>query len=441
MARLEPMIEAKDMDIIYNPGASNEFYAIKKVNIEVYPGEFVGLFGASGSGKSTLLYNFLGVLPYQSGSLRVAGVDPYQLPVIEKVEFLRKTIGIIYQSFYLIPSITVIENVALPLTFAGMAKTEREHRAMKVLERFGVGHIARKFPTMVSGGQLQRASVSRAITTNPRILLADEPTGNLDSVSTQQVLDSLEEINQGGQTVVMITHNAAQLRLCHRIYYLIDGVVEREVANPEKKQIKRVRNSGAVVTEIEKLARLYPYLSPLELRVKSIANYLLDELPIDQLSRVEKATQLIVEGKASKAEYQRILHAPMDEGGAGFHAAAAERMASRAEKLLLEAQDVTRYRRLIGRRAGHSSDQKKLIRRLRDSVLDEYSGHPDKKHITRLEGAIADRISGAYSPEDFVERMGTPYAEEGVGFSSTSAKSLARHLEKLLAQGVEKKKT
>ena len=440
MARMEPMIEAKDMDIIYNPGQVNEYHAIKKVNIEIYPGEFVGLFGHSGSGKSTLLYNFLGVLPYQAGKLRVAGVDPYELPTMEKVLFLRETIGIIYQAFYLIPSITIIENVSLPLTFAGLSKSDREARAQKVLDRFGVGHISYKFPTMVSGGQLQRASVSRAVTTNPHILLADEPTGNLDSVSTQQVLDALEEINNEGQTVVMITHNAAQLRLCHRIYYLKDGVVQREVMNPEKKQIKRVRNSKAIVTEIEQLARIYPYMNPEELKVKSMSNYLLDEMPIGQLDRMEKITEQLIHGKMSQSEYERLLALPLEEGGAGMHSASAEKIAKKAVKLLTDARDVTRYRRGLGKISESDSDQQKLIRRLRDSILEEYSGKLKDEQIERLEHAITDRVSGAYSPQGFEERIGMSLSEGGVGFSTTTAANLSRHLEKLLAMGVEQEK-
>lgn len=440
MARMEPIIEAKDMDIIYNPGQVNEYHAIKKVNIEVYPGEFIGLFGHSGSGKSTLLYNFLGVLPYQKGKLRVAGVDPYELPVMDKVHFLRETIGIIYQAFYLIPSITVIENVALPLTFAGLPKDEREGRAQKVLDRFGVGHISYKFPTMVSGGQLQRSSVARAVTTNPHILLADEPTGNLDSVSTQQVLDTIEGLNQEGQTVVMITHNAAQLRLCHRIYYLTDGVVTREVMNPEKKQIKRVRNSKAIVTEIEQLARIYPYMNPEELKVKSMSNYLLDELPIGQLDRMEKITEEIIHGKMSQEEYERRLAMPMEAGGAGMHTATAAKMARRAIKLLSDSRDITRFRRRLGKVAETDEEQQKLLKRLRDSMLEEYSGTLKVPQVTRLEHAIADRISGAYNPKSFEDRLGTSFKDGGVGLSATTAGNLSRHLEKLLAQGVEQEK-
>ena len=437
MARLEPIIEAKGMHIIYNPGQANEFHAIKGVNIDIYPGEYIGLFGASGSGKSTLLYNFLGVLPYQEGELRVTGVDPYKLPTMEKVHFLRETIGIIYQAFYLIPSITVIENVSLPLTFAGLEKKEREGRAQRVLDRFGVGHTARKFPTMVSGGQLQRASVSRAVTTNPHILLADEPTGNLDTVSAKAVLDSLEEINAEGQTVVMITHNAAQLRLCHRIYYLEDGYVVREVANPEKKQIKKQRDQSSIVTEIEKLARIYPLLTPKELRVKSIANYLMDELSFEEITRAEKLIEMLIDGRISPHHFGRALAIPPHEGGPGLHTNVAEKMAQRAATLLEEARDITRYRRVLGNVPMADPDQRKLVRRLRDSMLGEYAGSPKREQIEQLDAAITDRVRGAYTPEAFEVHLSQTVAEGGPGFSVVSARNLARHLEKLLAQGIE----
>ncbi|MEL6805133.1 MAG: ATP-binding cassette domain-containing protein, partial [Bacteroidota bacterium] len=185
----KPLIIARDLEIIYNQGKSNEFKALTNVNTDIYEGEYIILFGASGSGKSTLMYAIQGSLPPGNGTLLIRGDDIYGYPPEERVYFQRHVMGIIFQQFNLIPSLSVIDNVALPMIFCDADKTTRNRRAQSLLDRFGVGMVSHKIPAMLSGGQQKRVSVARSMVNDPKILLADEPTGNLDSVSTQQVMD------------------------------------------------------------------------------------------------------------------------------------------------------------------------------------------------------------------------------------------------------------
>ena len=191
----KPIITTKDVDITYNAGKSNEYKALRNVSVDVYAREYVILFGPSGCGKSTLLYSMFGVLPPQSGKIYVKGDSVYDLSPMELVHFQRKTMGIMYQSFNIIASITVLDNFTLPLIFAGVSKVKREKKAWELLKRFGIDGVAHKVPTNLSGGQQQRVSVARSLVNDPEILIADEPVGNLDRISSEAVMNTLSDIN------------------------------------------------------------------------------------------------------------------------------------------------------------------------------------------------------------------------------------------------------
>src|SRR6056297_856500 len=304
----KPLIICRDLDITYNKGKSNEFKALSNVSTDIYEGEYIILFGASGSGKSTLMYSIQGSLPPGGGTMLIGGEDIYDLPIEDRVYFQRYVMGIIFQQFNLIPSLSVLDNVALPMIFCDADKKKRERRAQSLLDRFGVGFVSHKIPAMLSGGQQQRVSVSRSMVNDPKILLADEPTGNLDSVSTQQVMDKIDEINTfDRRTIIMVSHNAAHLSYAHRVYYLKDGKVVREVVNPQRKQIKPVKEGETIVTELEQLARLYPYDSIDTLRVKSMVNFLTQEYTFDQLIRLERTIGMYLQGKIDRDDLIKAL--------------------------------------------------------------------------------------------------------------------------------------
>ena len=201
-----------------------ETQALENVNLEVKKGEFLSIMGPSGCGKSTLL-NIMGLLDAPtSGSIEINGTNVNGMKDSELAAFRNKTLGFVFQSFHLINSLNVLDNVELPLLYRKVNAKERRARAEAVLEKVGLTHRMRHFPTQLSGGQCQRVAIARAIIGNPEIILADEPTGNLDSKMGAEVMEILQKLNkEDGRTIVMVTHNDAQAQQTQRIVRFFDG--------------------------------------------------------------------------------------------------------------------------------------------------------------------------------------------------------------------------
>ena len=435
----EPIVKLKNLDITYNIGKENEFKATHSVNMDIYPGEFVAFFGPSGCGKSTIFYSILGILEPSAGQLLVKGQNPYSFSPEEMVRFQTKIIGIIYQAFYLITSLSVIDNVVLPQIFHGVPPGKRRHWAKQLLKRFGMEEHGDKYPDNLSGGQSQRVSVARSMVNNPDILLADEPTGNLDSISTKQVMEALEVINSvDKKTVIMITHNAAQLMYCHRVFYLKDGKLQRVVPNPDKKQIAKVDKQKILVTEMDQLSKLFPYASPVELKVKSIVNYLTQNLNFYQLQRLESIVQLVVERKISREEFRRILRRPYKNGGIDLTESFAQVMSEKVDKIIKQAEDARRFRRRFMANNFYSREHV-LIRRLTRYLIDEYAKELTLVQKRRLKELVYKRVAGLISRNDFKETLRDPLEKGGLSMTIVASRKLTLYFEKILIQGVETK--
>lgn len=201
-----------------------ETVALENVNMEVRKGEFLSVMGPSGCGKSTLL-NIMGLLDLPtSGRVEIAGVNTEGMNDKQLAEFRNKRLGFVFQSFHLINSLNVLDNVELPLLYRKVSASERSERAKAVLEKVGLSHRMRHFPTQLSGGQCQRVAIARAIVGDPDIILADEPTGNLDSKMGAEVMELLHQLNkEDGRTIVMVTHNEAQAKQTSRVVRFFDG--------------------------------------------------------------------------------------------------------------------------------------------------------------------------------------------------------------------------
>jgi putative ABC transport system ATP-binding protein len=208
-----------------------ETHALDNINVEIDRGEYVSIAGPSGCGKSTLL-SILGLLDTPSdGAYELNGQPVARLSMADRARVRNREIGFIFQSFNLIGDLTVYENVELPLTYRGMRPTERKQRVTDALERVGMAHRAKHLPSQLSGGQQQRVAVARAVCGEPAILLADEPTGNLDSKNGEAVMDLLKTLHQAGATICMVTHDARYASHADRTIHLFDGrVVEESVA-------------------------------------------------------------------------------------------------------------------------------------------------------------------------------------------------------------------
>ena len=217
------MIKLTGINKIYRTNEI-ETLALENVNLDVIKGEFVSIMGPSGCGKSTLL-NIMGLLDApSSGKIEINGTSVESMKDKELAAFRNKTLGFVFQSFHLINSLNVIDNVELPLLYRKMAAKERTRLAKEVLERVGLSHRMRHMPTQLSGGQCQRVAIARAIVGNPEIILADEPTGNLDSKMGAEVMEVLHKLNkEDGRTIVMVTHNEEQAKQTSRTIRFFDG--------------------------------------------------------------------------------------------------------------------------------------------------------------------------------------------------------------------------
>ena len=200
-------------------------WALREVSLEVKEGEFVAIMGPSGCGKTTLL-NIMGLLDTPTeGTYLLNGKDVSQLPERERTNIRRGTIGFVFQSFNLIDDLNVYENVELPLLYMGVPARERKKRVAEILDRMAMSHRRRHFPCQLSGGQQQRVAVARAVVSNPKIILADEPTGNLDSKNSKEVMDLLLQLHEQGTTIVMVTHSQHNASFADRIINLYDGQI------------------------------------------------------------------------------------------------------------------------------------------------------------------------------------------------------------------------
>lgn len=225
------LIQLTNVKKTYDTGTEH-VHALNDISFEVSEGEFVAIMGPSGSGKSTLLSLLGGLNHPTEGTIVVDDIDVYSLPVERLADFRREYLGFVFQSFQLISYLTIIENIMLPLAVSTMSRAEKRRTATEIIDRVGLSTKALRLPGELSGGEQQRVAIARALVNQPPIVLADEPTGNLDSATSQEIMELLASFNAEGHTVVMVTHNPENLRYVHRCIRLRDGRVQEEPTSP-----------------------------------------------------------------------------------------------------------------------------------------------------------------------------------------------------------------
>lgn len=254
---MSDVIELKGVSKIFGFGESS-VKALDDVDLTVSKGEFVAIMGPSGSGKSTLMH-LVGLLDRAShGSYKLDGRDVSKLRARRRARVRRDHVGFVFQSFNLIPNLTVLENVALPLAYKGTSQSKRLKKASETLAKVGLSDREYYFPRQLSGGQTQRAAIARALVNWPSIVLADEPTGNLDTATSTQIMQLLKDIHDGGNTILMVTHNPELTRYATRVIYMRDGQIEYDKKLKSGEAIDLTKVPAAVAFQQELLGKKKP---------------------------------------------------------------------------------------------------------------------------------------------------------------------------------------
>jgi len=457
---LQPVIKTENLNVVYNRKTTNEFWALQNINIEIYPREYIIFFGPSGCGKSTLLNSIAGLETNIEGKVFVDNKDISTMDEDELAAFHRTRIGMVFQVYNLIPSLSVLDNVTLPQVFLGVHKNERVKKAKVYLERFGILAHADKIPTELSGGQQQRIGIARSLVNDPKILLADEPVGNLDSVSSVNVMDLLSDLNKKeGKTLILVTHNPEHLVYANRIFYIKDGKVVREVVNKEIRpqavlketaRIEEVKSNGfeeKINKELELLQRSFPGLTPAQLNMllipfksKLLVNYLLSDYEVDEITRIENIVHDRLSGRINSEELRFKLDADYGRGGAGLNSTTAMRLGKVVEDVIAKTETIIKGRGGRERLLEKNPKQEQLdfkaiwgqITELRHSFIDPMKVNLTDRQIIRMESAIYNRLIGDFDKKSFYEMLDRPFEQGGVGLNKATAKKITRDLEMIM---------
>jgi len=425
----EPIIKVDQLRVIYNKGKSNEVRSLDGVSVEIYPEEYIIIFGPSGCGKSTLLYGISGLQAPTYGEVYVHGKNLAQMNKNERTEFHQKGIGMVFQAFYLIETLTVLDNVCLPKVFRGEALKERREKAYELLRRFSIAEQADKFPAMLSGGQKQRVSIARSLVNNPDIILADEPVGNLDSESAQNVLDIFKEINEvDKKTLIMVTHNPEHLIYADRIIHMKDGKKVSEEINHEKRPKDAIKKEiektpEEITNELRILMRTFKNLSLQQVGVllipfkaKQLLNHVLAELTEEQMGSAENFLKEYLFNNIDGKILGEKLDLDYDKGGAGWNSLRAQSFAKRVNDIMDQVRAL-------------NEDAEKGLTSFADYLVTTYHLKMDDDTLGRMVAFLKLRISNKIDRFGLDQRLDAAKALGGCGLYKTTAEKVVREVE------------
>lgn len=432
-----PHIKIENACVIYNEGSENQVNALMDVNFEIKPQEYVIIFGPSGCGKSTLLNLIAGLEKPTRGKVIINEQDISEMDANEFARFHCTSIGMVFQAYNLLSSLSVLDNIILPQIFLGNAnRKERRGKAMKLLEKFGISGQANKIPTELSGGQQQRIGIARALINDQPILLADEPIGNLDSKSAQNVLKIFADLNKiDKKTFIMVTHNPENLEYADRVFYMKDGRIEHEVVNKKKGKNDKKEVGGEKEREFELLMRSFPGLSEAQLhmlmipfKAKILSEYLLTKTNVDQNQRLEEFIRNRIVGKFKSDELRLMLDKSIENGGVGLDERTAADFSHNVEKVLDNAEIIQSDLSGISSKLGYKDSRLKaklLVRYFKRIFLDNFT----QAQIDRLEDLLEKRLLNEIGHQLFAEKLDQPFNEGGVGMDKRIVRKLIKELE------------
>jgi putative ABC transport system ATP-binding protein len=425
----EPIIKVENLSVIYNQGQSNEVRSLDTATTQIFPQEYVIIHGPSGCGKSTLLYAISGLQAPTSGAAFIDGKELAKMNKKEKVNLHRMTIGMVFQAFYLIPSLTIIDNVCLPKVFNGENLKERKEAGMKLLQRFGILEQAHKFPNQLSGGQKQRVAIARSLINNPNIILADEPVGNLDSESAQNVLEILKELNEvDKKTVILVTHSDEHLHYGDRIISMKDGKIIGEEVNREKRPKEVIEKEleglpDTVSNELKMLARVFKGITAQQAaallvpyKAKQLMHHVLSDLTDEQVQSGENFLKELMFKNINVPQFAEKLDLDFEDGGAEWNKSRAESFSERIGKII-EASEIS------GKTGPKSA-----------SLLGEYLKKTFHLHLegtlkVKFETFLRMRLENKIDFFELQRRLDSPKMLGGIGLYKATAAKVAREVE------------
>ena len=412
-------IVASALSVTYFPGQSNEVKSLDNINFTIYEGEFIIFFGPSGCGKSTMLYSIANLETFQ-GSITVDGKKINELDTSEKVTYHRDNIGLVFQAYQLIPTLSVVQNVALPLISIGLKATERIRRAMELLARFSVETQAEKLPNELSGGQQQRVAICRAVVNNPKILLADEPLGNLDSKSADEVMHLFKDINERlGKTVVLVTHDPTYLNLAHRVFYIKDG----KLVDIKVNRAVGGKSTAHLPQSVAPTASPIPSAAD---RAKHIASLALTGYTPDEISSFEHAVEQALAQRSFK-DLESFLDVDPSQGGLGLDKRTVAHIREHVTSLAKELDGIDEL--LAARRS--SSTKELSFRKALFTELDITLKH--QQSYTVVDSAIIAHVKGKTDTAKFFTHLHTPLKKGGAGIDKRIANKIVKHVGVMLA--------
>ncbi|NTW46101.1 MAG: ABC transporter ATP-binding protein [Candidatus Moranbacteria bacterium] len=428
---MEPLISIDNLRVIYNQGKSNESRALEETNLRIYPKEYVIIYGPSGCGKSTLLYSIAGLQKPTYGDISINGKAFSKMTRKETLELHQTGIGLIFQAFYLIPSLTILDNVCLPRAFRSQSRSEREKDGIQSLRRFGIVEQADKYPSQLSGGQKQRVAIARALVNKPQIVLADEPVGNLDSESARNVLQILKELNEvDEQTIIMVTHNPEHLAYADRVIHMRDGRVIKEEVNKDKRPVeaKKEEETRPVeetpeMRELSILMSSFKSLLPQQVnmllvpyKAKQLLNHLLSDLNEEQVSIAETLVREVLFRNIESKTLCERLDLDYDRGGGGWNKTRAEHFTERMDRILEQTESL---------KAGSPES----VSGFADYLVRAFHLRLDEKQSLRLRNILSLRIESKIGQAELKKRLDAPVRQDGVGLHSQTAEKIARDVE------------
>lgn len=431
---IKPIIEIKGLNMIYNQGKPNEVKSLIEINLKIYPQEYVIIFGPSGSGKSTLLYALAGFQKPTSGEIIFNGQDINQFSKKDRVEFHRRKIGMVFQSFFLIPTLKILDNVCLPKIFINEGIKERERRGKELLERFGIKEQTEKFPVELSGGQKQRVAITRALINDPDILIADEPVGNLDSKSSFNVMSILQELNEKDKkTIILVTHDPTHLSFGNKIVHMSDGKIVKidEIMERKKTLLKGeeeiLMKKEMISPEIQMLMRSFKNFSPTQLgmllipfKAQEFLSHVLFNVPEEQIIIARNKLQEVISGRSTIEDFENLLDADERKGGLNWDKRIVNRIIGRVRNIMEISKKIE---------TDKVEDSSLLVSKYLTELL---KLDFNEEQIAKLAQMVRLRIENKLSIVELRKDLDRPVSERGMGLDKRTATKIAREIEVLM---------